>query len=812
MLRDEASFVLLWEWSEMERNHRALPKLARVGVAPLGSSEARIGLVYRVDERLGTTVLTEVRNLHGDEKADATTSQLRIDVATTAAEVLMSHLSNYLGSEDQKGKIPPSESDFAAFIRQSIVGTDPIVTDIALHAQVPERKGYFHIAQVEGKGKDDPSFGAIGLRDSIPRISSNLELVIFYPGGAHIAHRGGSRQYFLHKDGFEQLTEDYHVGGLLSALDKKGDFLPKVELKQISMSPGDRIIIFSQGAVPVGHKIEFVDLHRGRSETPQSQAEYIARQIARYNVEGGHVIVIGGIEEKSVPNVRPVSAEPRVNPPSRLSHKPPLREERTSNASHKPSPPFDAKPVTRTLIGMVAPDPSKEKEGAAEPSVPPASRPIGSIEAPSTVKSEAGQAPSTKSVHPKSTVEKTALDSKKRQNARRSAVYKELEDSKLFTVEELTEIKNRMKTRFENELGAFEEELHKLLEAKLGSMEDRIVAKFVDEAFLSQNRPGAGLDSPFDAAPIPSPDLDPEDTDWNLDEGPTAVAPVQESPKPPIPPVPSLSPFDVELLETEDKPETDASLVEPIPGLANSGKTRRGLWLTVRAVASVVSQKWRGLALGRRLAGINAGLARWEILGKRPFARSWVAPVTGAGLVLLLVLSMTLLGGKQNAVSPDSSTFVAPQSARLLQAVVAAGAEMSAIGGKADASAGNRLESRDDAYAMGRSLYIVGDMGIKARGERVGRQERVRALLDAIPHLENVLAKDVQNQVMDPDVWFLLARTHYLLAKLGHDRKKHAAASLEAFKKYLKLATVLPKKKRATIRRNIKILRRWLGS
>lgn len=816
MRRAEESFGLLWEWSEMERNPRALPKLARVGVAPLGSSEARIGLVYRVDDKLGTILLTEVRHLHSDEQADATTSNLRNDVATTAAEVLTSHLSNYLGSEDQKGKITPSQADFAAFVRQSIVGTDPIVTDIALHAQVPERKGYFHIAKVEGKGKDDPSFGAIGLKDSTLRMSCNLELVVLYPGGAHIAHRGRSRQYFLHNDGLEQLTEDYNVGGLLSALDKKGDFLPKVELRQLTMSPGDRIIIFSQGALPEGHKVQLVDLHRGRNETPQSQAEYIAKQISRHNVEGGHVIVIGGVEEKSVPFGRRASAEPRVSATSMPSQKASLPQEKTSTASQKPSrQPADAKQVTKTLIGIVAPDLSKEKDWAPEIPVPRASRPIGSIEALSTGKPEAVKAPLHKSVQPKSTVEKTALDSQKRGNARRSAVYKELEDSKLFTVEELTEIRNRMKTRFENELGEFEQEMHKLLETKLGNMEDRIVAKFVDEALLPRNRHGSGFDSSLDAAPIASPDLAPEDTDWNLDEGPTAVAPVQEiqniSPPPSPPPSPPASPFEAELFESLGQPDTDTGLDERIPGLAGSGKMRRA----VRAMASVVGGKWRGWGLGRRLARINAGLACWEISGKRPFARSWVAPVTVASLSLLLVLFMTLTGGKQNAASPESSVFADAQSATLFQAVVAAGLgalEMPGLGGEEKASPESVTGSRDDAYAMGRRLYIVGDLGIKAQGERVGKEERIRALLDAIPHLEEALAQDTQNQIIDPDVWFLLARTHYVLAKLGHERKIHAAAALEAFQKHQKLASFLPKKKRITIRRNIKSIRKWLRS
>ncbi|MCU0664594.1 MAG: hypothetical protein MUC50_19995 [Myxococcota bacterium] len=282
----------------MGKKDPALTKKIRVGIAALGADQARTAVRHGIDLELGTVLLAEAHILPLKASSRPTNAQVLSEVAATTAEVLASHLSNYLGSEEQKDKVSASDADFAGFIRQSIVGTESIAIDTALHAQVADGKIHHHIAKLKGKGKDDPSFGAVSLKESFPAITCNLEVAVLYPGGAHIAHRGQSSQYLIKGDKVEKLTRDYNAGGLLSSLDELGDFLPKIELKQIAMSPQDRLVIFSQGALPREPQIDPQSLQQGRSEAPEKHAAAIAQKVARNSVNPGYILVIEFIDEK----------------------------------------------------------------------------------------------------------------------------------------------------------------------------------------------------------------------------------------------------------------------------------------------------------------------------------------------------------------------------------------------------------------------------------------------------------------------------------------------------------------------------------
>ncbi len=735
----------------MAKQQQVKVRSSRIGIAPVGTPESRANVENRIDAELGCAILAETRALAGGLKQPpAPSMELRAEVAATAAEVLASHLSNYLSSTDQKGKVSAADRDFGSFIRQSIVGTDPIVVDTALHAQKVGGGEKQNIAELNGKSSKDPWFSAVGIQDTLPAISCNLEVIVLFPGGAHIAHRGQSRQYLLNKNGIDQITKDYNTGGLLGSLDGMGDFLPQVEHGVIDLGAKDRLVVFSQGCFPTGHKVNLSELIGERVGSPQRHAVEIARRVAKYKLEGGYVVVVQGIGE--------VSFQFSLKNLGKLS------VSQTAGKKGPPPRPMPAIPKT------AAPN----KEAANTPPPKPASP-----RAPNRI-------PDPPALH-----------------KQRAVSLQDLEDSKLFTPDELATLRGRMKDRFENELGAFEEEMYEILAAKISAMGKRLAEKLADvDAAIEQPQ-----EYPLISMPPPLPGMEPEDGGWNLDEG----APREHS---------ENSTEDDRTSDEQPAIQRAPAVITPVQIKATDGQRWKAVLGVLRGFASATKAKIRALGLLEKIRTSGEQLAQFEIKGRHPFAQRWVVP-TAAAVLLFLVAILAISVGTEDKRSAAVSSVPKGQPVNETAPVKSPQpAPPPKKDGVADNESGETIDgpeyllgppkNRNQAYARGRRLYLDGDSGRNESGARMNREARIRSLLGALPYLEHAREADSKLKATDPDVWFLEARTHYVLAKLGHDRARQAEAALEAFERHGKMVRRLPTKKKKTIKRNISKLRRWL--
>ncbi len=279
-----------------------------VGVAFVGDASKLKNIVHKVDPELGIIILTEAREIPQENKPKVIGLDRLADISTTMVEVLFGHLSNYLGSKNQKDKIPAHSPEFGNFIGQSIMGTDPIVMDTALAGQIAEKEpsseetgkglGVYNIEKLKDTVDNFETDGrAEGPQNRFPNISVNLEVAVFYEGGAHIAHRGRSQQYHV-AGSIKKITQDYITGGLLNVLDGTADFLPKIDHNSHQLKKGDRLVIFSQGLFPEGHKIDLKRLIGNTKLSPQNQAKEIVGLLQKYQTEHGYVIVIDANFEK----------------------------------------------------------------------------------------------------------------------------------------------------------------------------------------------------------------------------------------------------------------------------------------------------------------------------------------------------------------------------------------------------------------------------------------------------------------------------------------------------------------------------------
>ncbi|MCP4679495.1 MAG: hypothetical protein GY854_29190 [Deltaproteobacteria bacterium] len=724
-----------------------------MGVAPVGGSEARVAVEYRIDAELGCAILSDIRDLAGDATAPQQTRgpggkgegpvpptmELQAEVAASAAEVLASHLSNYLSSKDQKNKVSAANPDFISFIGQSIEGTDPLVVDTALHAQLMGVDGKRNAAKTNGKSGTDNWFSAVGINDALPAISCNLEVVVLYPGGAHIAHRGRSRQYLLNRNGMEQLTQDYVTGRLLDSQDGMGDFMPKVELRSVKMEGKDRLVIISQGCFPRNQEVNLEQPIGKQDSSPQQHAVEIARRIAKHKTASGYVIVIDG-----------------------------MRKEPTATFSLK-------------NLGKLG---NSQPSARPPPKVGPPKVRRGSIRSPSD--------PLTR-------------------RRDHSASLKDLENSKLFTPDELTDLRGRMKGRFESELGAFEEEMYEILAAKIAAMEKRLAKKFADVESTMEEETAF----PVMSMPPPLPTGDPEDGGWNL-EGRLSYEPSSDEES-----TIYQKPADPMTEPVESAVPTKVPVSRRVKTALDSLRV-----LTNRALAGI-----RALGLRKKARDIGDRLALIQIKERHPFARRWVAPTGIATLLLLAVFLSLLLGWEDEDLSgalpsPAESAAEEPNPSATRESTIQPPAQIdrvaksetgdskSTVSKDADSEdieyLLGRPETRKQAYARGRLLYLKGDSGRDESGSRLTRGARIRNLLGALPYLERAREEDSKLGFSDPDISFLKARTHYVLAKLGHDRIKHSESALEAFRQHRKLSAHLSKKKKKTIKRNISRLKRWL--
>ncbi len=288
-----------------------------VGVALVGKKTDLTNMVLKVYSELGVLVFAESRETTEDNQRKTIESSRLTDISATMVEVLSGHLSNYLNSKDQQGKILSSSPEFLDFIRQSIAGTDPLVFDIAMLDHLTPSKA---MTQNPQKGTGLKSIGftrdsqqnfksVLGknVESSFPNITINLEVAVFYHGGVHVAHRGQSQQCHA-SSGVKKITKEHVAGGLLSALDGMSNLLPSIELGSHKLTNGNRLILCSQGVLPNVPAKDLNKLLMSIGGSPKEQAERIVRALSKYNPENGYVIVVDpyyGKESRKNPEPEP---------------------------------------------------------------------------------------------------------------------------------------------------------------------------------------------------------------------------------------------------------------------------------------------------------------------------------------------------------------------------------------------------------------------------------------------------------------------------------------------------------------------------
>ncbi len=678
------------------------------GVASVGTAAAMAGVEYRIDTKLGIALLSETRTLRQKTSDSKDTAEFRTEVSTTTIEVLTSHLSNYLGSSVQEDKVNASQEDFGGFIRQSIVGTDSIVLDTALHAQVTDKGigGRHNIANLSGKRGRDPVFKAVGLRETLPSVTCNLEVAVFFKGGVHIAHRGQSRQYLVNPEGAKQLTRDYSVGGLLSSLDEKGDFLPSIELQKIDLGGEDRLVILSQGCLAGEHGFNLdAILLDGRDKPLGQYASSIAKKVAGHTAEGEYILVFE--QEGEMPKV--------------------------SSAKSKPTP------------------------------------------------------------------------------ANRTATYQDLEESKLFDPEELSEIKRRMKDRFADEFGAFEKEMYDILEKKISIMGRQMAEK------LFSVPPGAGqTETPYMSMAPPSYVENAADMGWSLNQG---------------------------LPENGDEKPYD---------IASEGQPKRGIAAALGRPGG--PKQLRSWGILEKVKQIDARIAKLEVKGHRPFSNRWAMLATLGAVIFLIVFTLAALFGETSEPAdanmavkelensqPDQGDVLDDEPAAPSESLTSKGGEEEIIEPKLEPekpsdpvaevdSAENDSQkaqeekeekeatptylrgepkSRKEAYSLAKRLFRNGKLMRDQYGIRLSKAESINSLLGVFPYLEYARDRRNRTKVGLSDLLFLRSRTHYMLAHFKYARRKNAIQAIDSYNKYIKTGPTYSKRRSKIITNNMKYLRRW---
>ncbi|MCU0664593.1 MAG: hypothetical protein MUC50_19990 [Myxococcota bacterium] len=215
--------------------------------------------------------------------------------------------------------------------------------------------------------------------------------------------------------------------------------------------------------------------------------------------------------------------------------------------------------------------------------------------------------------------------------------------------------------------------------------------------------------------------------------------------------------------------------------------------------------------LGYRLIGLNARVGLWTVRGRRPFASPWVAPAVLGALIVLFVLTAVFLFEQQ----PKD---FAPSEAKALAGLIAQMESRHASHAENLSSAYEHQrffprqppKDRNDAYNIGRRLYLDCNNRQTEQGDSLNEGECIRALLSALPYLKFAVEPDAQNPFHSPDTWFVIARTHYHLARLGHERRKNATAASAAYKKYLTEVPSPPAARQQAIEFDNKLIRKWL--
>lgn len=830
-----------------------------VGIATVGeaSSQTLENQHYRFDPDNGIFVFAEARSMDEAEELTRMEEGLLAELSRTMVEVLHGHLSNYLGSRNQQQKIKSRHPDFINFILQSILGTDPIVIDSALHSQAMSpragtdgpHKVPRNIAVLSDREKELSSrFSAVELHGGLPNVSVNLEVAVFFEGGVHIAHRGSSQQYLMSQK-IKKVTEDYHTGGLLSALSGTADFLPKIDHKSLKMKRGDRLVILSQGLFPTGYPNLRVLLGDNK-QTPEKSAAQIVRNLSRHKPENGYVFVIdpqfkkpksqslfGGFATQSLGTSGPSSAQPAESPgPLGLSQ---------AQGAESPGTPDRSK--TKTIASFGGALSETKSDTAFAP----------------TIAQAADAAPHSPA--------KSPLERRGKEKLHGTRKGRGAERQTTLTEEELSRIRTKLFEKIEFEMIGLEKEMSDVIEKKILEMEDRIYRRLSERGeaayvpsgdnerggspartdFSLGVSSGRGLDSGGSAATA-----DPNQTYEINDESEYEV--VDGPPETPVPPPPPES----KELSTENEENTLVLDKELGTDLQKNHLIYRLMMLFHRVKEMLkllrksggqgndesVSSQGRGLReKGLRLRAFLQVFFRAVVrhlerftgrseLGKASSKKRliFVCVLVGAafiGLFFGMLVGRSGGDGEEEGASNANASPLTPVKGDLDSVSSKRASSEKVPSGSSDPSASNaddtpekvesispesdtlyflgKADTIEENYNLGRRLYREGDRGRKIDGTKINDTNRIERLRYALAYFEKALSLHNAKGTEDPDLWFLKARTEYVLAKLDFERGTYAEKAMESYRTYKKLVGWPPKKKRKAMVRNMQRLQKW---